>query len=81
MIFDWHQEARVEFDDATDYYEGQFEGLGDRFITHIEAATARIAANPSMSRCFYRECRRVKAEKFLDLIIYRAKGESLQIIA
>ncbi len=81
MILDWDREARAEFDDATDYYEEQADGLGDRFIGQIEATTARILINPLMPRCFYGECRKVKADKFPYVVIYRVKGELLQIIA
>lgn len=81
MILDWDREARAEFDDATDYYEEQADGLGDRFIGQIEAVTARILINPLMPRCFYRECRKVKADKFPYVLIYRVKDERIQIIA
>lgn len=81
MTLDWHQVARAEFDAATDYYEEQADGLGDRFISLIEAATARITTYPLMAACFYRDCRRVRTEIFPYLIIYRMKGELIQIIA
>lgn len=57
------------------------EGLGERFVTRIEAAAARVLTNPLMPRCFDGECRKVKTDKFPDLIIYREKNEPLQILA
>ena len=34
-----------------------------------------------MQRCFYRECRRVKADKFPYWVIYRVKDDIVQILA
>jgi toxin ParE1/3/4 len=81
MILDWHPGAEAEFLDAAKYYGQQDGGLGNRFALLVEATAERLLLNPQMRRCFYRECRRVKAEKFPYLIIYRLKGELLQIVA
>jgi toxin ParE1/3/4 len=81
MILDWHRDALAEFRDAAHYYDGQVDQLGDRFAGQIEASTARISNNPLMPRCFYRECRRVKADRFPYVVIYRVKDEMVQILA
>lgn len=81
MILDWHREALAEFREAAHYYDDQVDHLGDRFAGQIEASAARILINPLMPRCFFRECRKVKADKFPYMVIYRVKGEWLQIIA
>lgn len=81
MILEWHRDAREEFDDAVDYYDEQVDNLGNRFIGQIEASAARILINPLMSRCFYRECRKVKADQFPYLVIYRVKNDEVQILA
>lgn len=81
MILDWHPEAEAEFLNAVKYYDHQDEGLADRFALLVETTVDRLLINPERRRCFYRECRKVKAEKFPYLVIYRVKGELLQIIA
>lgn len=81
MTLHWHSEAQIEFEEAAIYYEEQVEGLGERFVTRIEAAAARVLTNPLMPRCFDGECRKVKTDKFPYLIIYRVKNEELQILA
>jgi toxin ParE1/3/4 len=74
MILDWHPEAEAEFLDAAKYYDQQDEGLGNRFAVLIETTAGRLLGNPEMRRCFYRECRKMKADKFPYLVIYRVKG-------
>jgi toxin ParE1/3/4 len=81
MILDWHREALAEFGEAAHYYDEQVDDLGDRFAGQIEASAARIRINPLMPRCFYRECRKVKADKFPYLVIYRVKNDVVQILA
>lgn len=81
MILDWHREALAEFREAANYYDEQVDHLGDRFVGQIEAGTARVLINPLMPRCFYRECRKVKADKFPYLVIYRVKNDVVQVLA
>ena len=81
MTLDWHDEASEEFSQAAIYYEQQYFGLGERFITHVDAAIARLRAAPFMPRCFDGDCRKVRVEKFPYAIIYRIEQEKLQIIA
>lgn len=52
MTLHWHDEAQIEFGEAAIHYEAQVEGLGEHFVTRIEAAAARILTNPLMPRCF-----------------------------
>lgn len=64
MTLIWNREAEDEFIDAANYYKAQDDRLGERFIIHLQAAVARICANPFMARCFDGDCRKVKADKF-----------------
>jgi len=81
MVLDWHEDAQAEFGEAVVYYEKQDEGLGERFISYIEATAARVLTNPLMPRCFDGECRKVKSDKFPYHLIYRVKRDRLQILA
>ena len=81
MTFTWNAEAEEEFSDAADYYDRQDDGLGDRFVAHIQVVLARIQSNPFMVRCFDDECPKVKADKFPYLVIYQIEGEKIQIIS
>ena len=81
MRLDWHDEAQEEFGDSAVYYELQAEDLGERFVARMESALARILSAPLIPRCFDGECRKVRVEKFPYAIIYRIRGEELQILA
>lgn len=81
MTLHWHEEAQAEFGEAAIYYEDQVEGLGERFVTRIEAAAARILTNPLLPPCFDRKCRKIRTEKFPYLVIYRVKEDHVQILA
>ena len=81
MILTWHEDAQAEFTAAAVYYETQVEGLGERFVSYVEATAARIHGNPLMPRVFDADFRKVKVDKFPFLMIYRTDIGQLQIIA
>ncbi len=81
MILDWHPEAEADFLCATNYYGQQDGSLGSRFALLVETTTERLFLYPRMRSCFYGDCRRIKADQFPYFIIYRLKGELIQIIA
>ncbi|NJM36911.1 MAG: type II toxin-antitoxin system RelE/ParE family toxin [Akkermansiaceae bacterium] len=79
MTLIWNEEAEEEFWSASVYYDDQEEGLGDRFVTTIQATLAKILANPGTPRCFDEGCRRVRTERFPYFVIYCVEGEQVQI--
>ena len=81
MTLSWNNDAQSEFGEAAIYYEREVEELGERFITQVEVAAAQILAAPLMPRGFEGECRKVRVERFPYSVIYRIKGDQLQIIA
>lgn len=58
MRVEFHPEATAEFRAAAEYYEKQHSGLGNRFISSVEAAVAHIADAPSSWRIVEDEVRR-----------------------
>ena len=81
MILNWYPEAEVDFLCAAKYYGQQDGNLESRFALLVETTTERILLHPPIRPCFYGDCLRIKAEKFPSFIIYRLKGELIQIIA
>jgi plasmid stabilization system protein ParE len=77
----WHPEAQEELAEAGFYYERQVKDLGPRFVAEVESAVARILSTPSMPRIFRAGCRRVIVERFPYSVIYRVKGDAIQIFA
>lgn len=48
-------EARDEFDEGYDYYEGQRGGLGESFADAVQIALDRIGGMPQLHRAVFRE--------------------------
>ena len=40
-------EARLDIQEAYDWYEGRLQGIGDRFLAAVDQCIDRVAANPS----------------------------------
>lgn len=70
-ILKYSSEAEAEYFKAFDYYEGQSDGLGDRFEQSINTKIDQIIKNPyqySGKRSKYREC---WVKEFPFLIVYK----------
>jgi hypothetical protein len=50
--------ARVEFDEAADWYERQHDGLGEEFTEAIQWVFDRISASPLVHGTVLRDIRR-----------------------
>jgi len=79
IIFD--PDAKDEFLEAVQYYEGCQGGLGYRFRLAIESATKKIAETPFMYRVLHAPFRRHLVTKFPYSIIYSIEPDHIRIIA
>jgi plasmid stabilization system protein ParE len=75
------QEAREEFDQAADWYEGPQIGLGTRFTLAVNTALARIAENPKMHAVVLEDTRKAVVRGFPYCIYYREDGENVVVIS
>ena len=66
--------------EAIEYYQTCVEGLDVRFLAHVDAAVARAASAPRLARCFDGPFRKVHLERFPYAMIYREKGEGIEIM-
>jgi toxin ParE1/3/4 len=81
MSLIWNVSARFEFIQATGYY-GHIEAeLGDRFISAVEAAIARLRSNPEMFRRFEGDMRKVPVEGFPYAVIYCIEEQGLNLVS
>jgi plasmid stabilization system protein ParE len=62
IIFD--REARVEFEDAVEWYDEQEAGLGDRFKREVHAILKRILEDPERFQFSGRTVRKARVETF-----------------
>jgi plasmid stabilization system protein ParE len=74
--------ARIEYIDATGWYEQQRPGLGEEFVLEVERALQRAQANPERFPKVRQQARKIRLRRFSRYSIYFAiKGEILSILA
>jgi toxin ParE1/3/4 len=79
--YQFHPEALEEADDAASFYHMQQPGLGKRFLEALEDAITRIRRNPLLYRKVDGEIRKCRLIRFPYGVIYRLKGDCIDIIA
>ena len=73
--------ARNELEDAFNYLELEFEGLGDRFKSEVKSAVERIARHPLAWSVERGEVRKCLLHKFPYKILYSIEIDHIFIIA
>ncbi len=74
-------EARAEFDDAADRYEGQKTGLGTDFIAKVREVFDRIAANPRVHAKVYHDIRKAVVTRFPFIVLYQEEATEVLVIS
>ncbi|MEL6535547.1 MAG: type II toxin-antitoxin system RelE/ParE family toxin [Bacteroidota bacterium] len=74
-------EAELDIDDAYNWYEDQQDGLGERFLEHIENAFQQIAKNSLVFRYWHPSFRGYVLPTFPYVILYRATKDEVQVVS
>ena len=74
-------DAEADLIEARDWYEAKQEGLGDEFLTCVEAAIARAARVPDENPRAHGEVRRVLIRRFPYGVFYLVEGGALLVLA
>lgn len=74
-------EAEAEFEEAQAWYEDRLRGLGQEFVTRVQATIDVIRRNPGQFPRIDGEVRRALVRRFPYAIFYLADPESVVIIA
>ena len=77
----FHAEAAAEFGAAARYYESRRSGLGAAFISEVERTTSMIELRPLIGAPFGASHRRAIVRRFPYTIIYRRKGDAIEVVA
>lgn len=77
----YENEAHNEGMDAAEWYEKQQPDLRNRFLTQWKLAESRMSASPEIHRCFEGVLRKCRFEIFPYALIFRIRGDQLQVIA
>ena len=73
-------EARVELDEAVDWYEQRSTGLGPAFLARVREVLDRIAADPRRHATVHLDVRKVLVPRFPYVVLFReGPGEVLVI--
>lgn len=73
--------ALAEISEAYDWYEKQRAGYGERFVTAVDAALARIQNNPELYAVAHNGLRRVLLGRFPYFLAYRVQGGLIVVVA
>lgn len=75
------QVAKVELDDAVDYYNREKPGLGYEFLWEVFFSVDRIKQFPLAWPVFYEDARRCLIRRFPYGIIYLHEGDLILVLA
>lgn len=74
-------EAEADLVSAKRWYDEKRAGLGTEFVTNVEEPFEKIRLNPELFGKVYREVRAVRIRRFPYLVVYRADGSQVTVIA
>jgi plasmid stabilization system protein ParE len=74
-------QAEAEFEEAQAWYEERLRGLGQEFVTSVQATINLVSRNPGQFQRIDGEVRRALVRRFPYAILYLADLESVTIIA
>ncbi|HXW13105.1 MAG TPA: type II toxin-antitoxin system RelE/ParE family toxin [Terriglobia bacterium] len=73
--------AAADIEEAYRWYERQRRGLGEEFLTGVDAMLQALAEHPAAYAVIYRETRRALLRRFPYAIFYRLYDETVIVIA
>lgn len=77
----FHAAARVEFDEAADWYEARQTGLGTAFIGEIEHCLERAAEVPRSFQVIHQGLRRAVVRRFPYCVYFREDADGIVVLA
>lgn len=74
-------QAEAEFEQAQSWYEERTRGLGQEFVTCVQATIEAVRRNPDQFQRVDGDARRALVRRFPYAILYLADPESVAIVA
>jgi len=81
MVASFHDLAKVELNEAAQYYEVESAGLGAAFLAEAEHAVAAVLEYPESSPVVRGSVRRRILRRFPYGLLYRVNDQQLRILA
>lgn len=79
--YSFHETARVEFDEAADYYDGEHRGLGLLFIDAVSGAVIQIGKFPESCAVLRGRNRAKPVHGFPYSVIYSFVDGHVRVLA
>jgi plasmid stabilization system protein ParE len=73
--------ADLELNDAAQYYEREFRGLGAAFLTEVQRSSDSILDHPNVGVVVRGDVRRRLVARFPYALIYRVTSQQVRILA
>lgn len=77
----FHSGARAEFRESALFYERELPGLGAEFVAEVERTIGFIVTRPNAGSPLWGNFRRTLVRRFPFAVIYRAKDETVYVVA
>ena len=77
----FHPDARAELVAAIRFYQQEARGLGRAMAGEVRSALARISEFPESGSPDNEDLRRVFLDRFPFTLVYRIRGEGLEVLA
>ena len=69
--------AKIDIEEARDWYDRQRPGLGEEFLLSIADALGSLEESPLRYPVYYRDFRRILTERFPYKVFYRIEDEAV----
>lgn len=74
-------EARAEYDEAFDWYEGRQPGAGTTFARRIRGLLDQIGATPAMHAVVFQGVRKAVVRKYPFCMYYRERDDHVEVLS
>lgn len=81
MVASFHDLAKVELNEAAQYYEAKNSGLGAAFLAEAERSVAAVVEHPEAGPLISGFVRRRMLRRFPYGLLYRVRGDRIRILA
>jgi toxin ParE1/3/4 len=81
LPIDYHPEARLEADEAFDWYLERGRTVAERFQRELETAQAAIQKSPAAWAKYIHGTRRYLLRRYPYVVVYRVTEERIAIVA
>ncbi len=81
MKLRFHPEARIELNEAVDYYEERRSGLGWEFYEEVQDTIRRVLGFPNAWQRLSPNTRRCLTNRFPYGVVYQVEADEVRIIA